>query len=452
MSEAKQGDRAGALRRFKPYPANKDSGVGWLGEIPAHWEVKRLKFVAHIEAGQSPPSEVVTDGSDGLPFLQGNADFGPANPMPRQVCDAAPKRARAGDILLSVRAPVGALNIADQEYGIGRGLCAIGFSPVVHRRFGFHLLATTRKQLDSEATGSTYDAVTASDVGDLPQVLPEEPEQRAIAAFLDRETARIDALVAKKERLIELLQEQRTALITRAVTKGLDATVPMKDSGVEWLGEIPAHWEVKRLKHLLAATKGAIKTGPFGSQLQSSEMQAGDIKVYNQRTVLGRDFSGGDNYVSLQKFAELRAFETFPGDLLITTRGSIGRCAVLPEGAERGILHPCLMRVQPDKRRILTRFLEIQIEEAVIVLDQLRFVSNATTIDVIYSESLREVLLTVPPMEEQAAITAAVNRETTRIDALVAKVREAIERLEELRTSLISAAVTGKIDVREEVA
>jgi type I restriction enzyme S subunit len=181
-------------------------------------------------------------------------------------------------------------------------------------------------------------------------------------------------------------------------------------------------------------------------------MQAGEIKVYNQRSVLARDFSGGDNYVSLEKFAELRAFESFPGDLLITTRGSIGRCAVLPENAERGILHPCLMRVQPDRRRILTRFLEIQIEEAAIVLDQLRFMSNATTIDVIYSESLREVWLTLPPLEEQAAVAAFLDVETARIDALVAKVREAIERLKELRTALISAAVTGKIDVREEVA
>ena len=200
----------------------KDSGVEWLGEIPAHWDVKRLKFVALIQAGQSPPSEVVTDGTDGLPFLQGNADFGPANPMPQQVCNAAPKRARAGDILLSVRAPVGALNIADQDYGIGRGLCAIRLSPVVQPRFGFYTLSTTRRQLDAVATGSTYDAVTVSHVGDLPQILPDEEEQRAIAAFLDRETARIDALVAKVRDAIDRLKELRIALISSAVTGMID--------------------------------------------------------------------------------------------------------------------------------------------------------------------------------------------------------------------------------------
>ena len=145
---------------------------------------------------------------------------------------------------MSVRAPVGAINIADQPYG-GRGLCAIRPVARIDRSFCFYDVMTMRPLLRAVTTGSTYDAVTASNVGDLPILLPQWDEQRTIAAFLDRETARIDALVARKERLIELLQEKRTALITRAVTRGLDPNVPMKDSGVEWLGEIPAHWEVR---------------------------------------------------------------------------------------------------------------------------------------------------------------------------------------------------------------
>ena len=218
-----------ALRRFKGYPVYKTSGVDWLVEIPAHWELKRLKFSAQIEAGQSPPSELVADGLEGLPFLQGNAEFGPLNPRPRQICDAAPKRAKSGDILLSVRAPVGALNIADQPYGIGRGLCAITPARGVDLQFGFYLLTAIRHQLDAVGTGSTYDAVTVSEVGDLRALLPALPEQHAIAAFLDQETARIGALVAKKEQLIAWLQERRTALITRAITRGLDPNVPLKE-------------------------------------------------------------------------------------------------------------------------------------------------------------------------------------------------------------------------------
>ena len=433
---------------MKPYRAYKDSGVEWLGEIPAHWEVKRLKFSAHLNAGQSPSSEVVSDYPDGLPFLQGNAEFGLISPTPRLACDEATKRAYAGDILLSVRAPVGAINIADQTYGIGRGLCAIQPSPDLEAIFAYYLLVTIRLWLHRAATGSTYDAVTASDVGSLPAILPSAREQRAIAAFLDRETAKIDALVAKKERLTELLQEKRTALISNAVTKGLDPDVPLKDSGVEWLGEIPAHWALKRIKHLLVGRKGAIKTGPFGSQLHSSEMMDSEIKVLNQRTVIDRDIRGGLNYISMAKFSELKAFEAFPGDLLVTTRGTIGRCMIIPRGAPRGILHPCLMRIQIDTRLAYDHYIEFLIEESGLILAQLQLMSNSTTIEVIYSDSLKETLLPLPPLSEQRAIAAFLDRETAQIDALVAKVREVIDRLKELRTALVSAAVTGKIDVR----
>jgi type I restriction enzyme S subunit len=118
-----------------------------------------------------------------------------------------------------------------------------------------------------------------------------------------------------------------------------------KDSGVAWLGEIPAHWRVVPIKRHLPPKASAIKTGPFGSQLLSSEMNDSDVKVYNQRTVLDSDFEQGENYISEEKFRELSAFQAFPGDFLITTRGTIGRCAIVPERSEKGILHPCLMRL-----------------------------------------------------------------------------------------------------------
>ena len=127
------------------------------------------------------------------------------------------------------------------------------------------------------------------------------------------------------------------------VIDGISPYSDYKASGVEWLGEIPDHWDTKRIKHLLIGRKGAIKTGPFGSQLHSSEMMDSEIKVFNQRTVLDRDINGGRNYISSTKFNQLRAFETFPGDMLVTTRGTIGRCMIVPVGAPKGILHPCLL-------------------------------------------------------------------------------------------------------------
>lgn len=459
VSKAKVAERQAPVR-FSQYPAYRDCGVEWLEHIPKHWEVRRLKHLALLNPealaeDTDPTAEIVyvdIGGVDGLGRIEAGE---------RLTFGSAPSRARRlvrhGDVIVStvrtyLRA-IAPIRDPDPDMVVSTGFAVVRPIDDLAADFAAYALRAPYfvERVVANSKGVSFPAVNESEMATYEIAVPPAPEQRAIAAFLDRKTANFDALVAKKERVIELLQEQRTALITRALTKGLDSGVPMKDSGVEWFGQIPAHWEVKRLKHLLAANKGAIKTGPFGSQLQSSEMQAGEIKVYNQRSVISRDFYSGENYVSLEKFEELRAFETFPGDLLITTRGSIGRCAVLPEDAERGILHPCLMRIQPDRRRILPRFLEIQIEEAAIVLDQLRFMSNATTIDVIYSESLREVSLTLPPFEEQVAIVDVLDREAARIDILVGKVFDAIGLLKELRSSLISAAVTGKIDVREAV-
>jgi len=178
-------------------------------------------------------------------------------------------------------------------------------------------------------------------------------------------------------------------------------------------------------------------------------MYESDVKVYNQRSVIDNDFEFGENYISEEKFLELKEFQTYPGDFLITTRGTIGRCAILPENAEKGILHPCLMRLQTEKRKVQDRFLEILIEESSFILEQLKIKSNGTTIEVIYQDSLKNVLVLLPPLPEQQAIVAYLDHEMSKIDSLMVEVEKAIEKLKEYRTALINAAVTGKIDVRE---
>jgi type I restriction enzyme S subunit len=309
-----------------------------------------------------------------------------------------------------------------------------------------------RDQIAAHGKGAIMQGLNSGIIKSIVLAVPPTSEQPAILSFLDRETARIDALVAKKERLIELLQEKRTALITRAVTKGLDPNVPMKDSGVEWLGEIPAHWHCLPLKRTILSRPGAIKTGPFGSQLLASEMQGGDVKVYNQKNVIDGDLIGGENFISRDKFKELSAFEVYRGDLLVTTRGTIGRCTIVPEDADEGILHPCLMRIQPDPKQLHRSFLALLIQDSILVQTQLALASNATTIDVIYSETMGQVLVPKPPLDEQASIVRWVGQRTLEIDNLIRKVSDAVDCLRGLRTALISAAVTGKIDVREEAA
>ncbi|MGC9336456.1 MAG: restriction endonuclease subunit S, partial [Anaerolineae bacterium] len=224
------GERRAALithtvtKGLDPTAPLKDSGIPWLGLVPAHWEVVRLKWVAEVVMGQSPPSETYNENGYGVPFLQGNADFGAQSPAAGTWCTNPSKLCKAGDLLLSVRAPVGALNKADIQYGIGRGLCAIRpADAALPEHFWYHLMVS-RAQLETQSDGSTYDAVSTSDVGALLIALPPLPEQRAIAAYLDDETARLDGLVERAQRMITLLEEYRAALITAAVTGQINVT------------------------------------------------------------------------------------------------------------------------------------------------------------------------------------------------------------------------------------
>ena len=423
-------------QRFRRYPVYKVCGVEWLGQVPAHWEVKRLKFVAHTVAGQSPPSVAVTDGVDGLPFLQGNAEFGRLNPTPHQVCDSAPKRAETGDILVSVRAPVGAMNIADQSFGIGRGLCAIQPKEGIKRSFCFYQIMAMRMLLNAVATGSTYDAVTASDVNNLPMLLPHSGEQRAIAAFLDRETAKIDGLVARKERLIELLQEKRTAVITRAVTRGLNPNAAMKDSGVEWLVEIPVHWDTKKVKRL------------FGHTKRQGFPDLTVLSVYREYGVIEKS-SRDDNFNRTPEDLEIYQLVK-PGDLVINKmkawQGSLGISSL------SGITSPDYVVYSPShdvNERFLHHFLRCKLLASVYLT-----MSNGIRPSQWRLEPGRfeDLVVFLPPPVEQDQIAAFLDRETAKIDALIVKIRQAIDHLKEFRSALISAAVTGKIDVRGDVS
>ena len=304
----------------------------------------------------------------------------------------------------------------------------------------------------AQSVGVSYPATNASDIANIRIPIPNVEEQKQIVAFLDTETTNIDTLIDKQEQLITLLQEKRQVVISHAVTRGLNPNVKMKDSGIEWLGAVPEHWEVKKLKHILLRKKDSIKVGPFGSQLTTRDMEGVDIKVINQRNVIDNNFDFGDNFINHEKYIELRAFTIFPGDILITTRGTIGRTAIFPNNNGTSILHPCLMRLQVDEKYWLKELIALIIQGSGYFLEQLKFLSNATTIDVIYSENLKNVTIALPPThEEQKRIIAFLDKETAKIDTLIEKCETAIELLKERRTALISAAVTGKIDVRNTV-
>jgi type I restriction enzyme S subunit len=437
-------------RRFRPYPKYKDSGVEWLGEIPAHWEAKRLKLASFINMGQSPSSDIVNTSGEGLPFLQGNADFGAEHPTAQTFCPAPPKIAEFGDVLLSVRAPVGALNLADQKYGIGRGLCAIRPNiQILERTFCHYSLQIARHELHGLAKGSTYDAVSMSEVSCLLIPLPSIKEQCTIASFLDHETAKIDALIEKKERLIELLREKRTALITQAVTKGLDPNVPMKDSGVEWLGKIAADWKCLALSRVCLARCD----GPFGSGLKSEHYSESGVRVVRLQNIGSAEFFDTDRaYINEEYRSQLGDHSVFPGDLLIAGLGDdahpVGRACVAPENIAPAIVKADCFRFRLDVRLLLPRFGAYQL--SVTAAAAAGAFSTGATRSRLNLTAMATRKVALPPLEEQAAIVIILDQRCDESCAVIAKIKEAIDRLKEYRTALISAAVTGKIDVRQE--
>ncbi|MCU0786485.1 MAG: restriction endonuclease subunit S [Verrucomicrobia bacterium] len=294
-------------------------------------------------------------------------------------------------------------------------------------------LRAAQPHLNSEELGSIVLAMPSS-----------RQEQQRIVAYLDASCAAIDAAVAAKRHQIEILGAMRTEAIHRAVTCGLNPRAKLKASGVEWFDKIPMHWEVDRLKDVVGPNRDAIKVGPFGSDLLLGNMADGGIKVYNQRTVIDRDFDSGIHFISEEKYSQMKAFTVYPRDLLITTRGTIGRCAIVPETARLGILHPCLMRVQTNKSRMLPEYLGVLIQDCALVLRQLQMMSASTTIDVIYSNSLKRTCLPVPPVREQQEIISYLARKDAVLRALAAKIDEQITTLTAYRKSLIHECVTGQ--------
>lgn len=440
---------AAPVTRWKPYPAYKDSGVAWLGEIPAHWQMKRLKYVVAMN-----PSVLLEDTEPDyvLQYVDiSNVDsLGSILGTQELRFEDAPSRARRvvkqGDTIIStVRTYLRAISVVkncDPNLVVSTGFAVLRPTSQVHPSFLWRLVQSDEfvNAVVSHSEGVGYPAITPGCLSALPVWLPSFSEQRAISAFLDRESAEIDSRVAKKERLIELLQEKRAALISRAVTQGLDPTVSMRKSGVEWLGEIPAHWNVAPVYSRYTVQLGkmlnqeAVKGIAPAPYLRNVNVQWDRIDTTD---LLEMDFDP----------QERKKFALIPGDLLVCEGGEAGRTAIWRGDIEECYFQKAIHRVRSYSAGEHGRFLFYVLHAAA---NQRVFVAegNQSTIVHLTAEKLRKHRFGFPPPPEQQAIAAYLDHETAKLDALIAKVREHIEKLREYRLALISAAVTGKIDVR----
>lgn len=430
--------------KYKAYPEYKDSGVEWLGVMPYEWSRARLKFIANVNMGQSPNSEDCNLDGNGIAFLQGNAEFGKISPKEKQYCLVPKKIAKSGELLFSVRAPVGALNIADKEYGIGRGLCSIRGLKDIKSTYLWWVLLCYKYQLDAIATGSTFEAVSVEQVENLCLTLPSVLEQSQIASFLDNEISKIDQLIFKQEKLIELLKEKRQAVISHAVTKGLNPDVKMKDSGVEWLGDVPEHWIVKPLRHIGSCQNGInIGAEYFGRGYPF--VSYGD--VYNNNP-LPQEVKG----LVESSIKDRNAYSVIHGDIFFTrtseTIEEIGFASTCISSIPNAAFAGFLIRFRPFVGVIIpeySRFYFSCVLLRAFFIKEMNLVTRAS----LSQELLKMLPVVLPPLEEQNEIASFLEGQTNLFDKLVKNVTSAISLLKERRSALISAVVTGKIDVRD---
>ncbi len=443
---------------FKPYPKYKESGVEWLGRVPEHWTVMPVRLAARLESGHTPSRNhpeywedcsipwftladvwqiregginVVTDTKEKV------SDLGIANSAARVL--------PAGTVMLSRTASVGFSAIMGIDMAttqdFANWVCGLSLTPL----FLLQVFRAMGQEFRRLMMGSTHNTIYMPDIASLRFALPTALEQASIVAFVDHETTKIDALIAEQQRLIELLQEKRQAVISHAVTKGLNPDAPMKDSRIEWLGKVPERWGVVKIGHLLAE--------PPKNGLSPEITPSGTTPTFSIAAVRsGRvDIEPHLKYcdVSLDKASQ---YFVTQGDVLVL-RGSgskdlVGTAGVVIDAPPSNCIYPdILIRLKPSRE--VSRWYLVQTLNCPIIRPQVVVAAQtAAGIWKLAGGELREIRMPLPPLAEQLEIEASVLKAAEAADDLIATVEASLTLLQERRSALISAAVTGQIDVR----
>ena len=414
---------------FPRYPEYKDSGVEWLGAVPAHWQVMQIKRVTTLRSGDSISSDDI--GEDGeFPVFGGNGLRGYTRSYTHE--GFLPLIGRQGALCGNVNYARG--KFWASEHAVVATPCN-GADPIW---LGETLRAMN---LNQYSVSVAQPGLAVEAIGNLWVPVPAHGEQTAIAAFLDRETAKIDALVAEQETLIALLKEKRQAVISHAVTKGLNPDAPMKPSGIEWLGDVPAHWEVGQLKRMTSVITDGAHISP--------ETEGGLFHFVSTRDLVdGAVCFEGALMTSASSYEYLVRTGCKPlvGDVLFSKDGTIGRTVVVREERDF-VVASSLIIMRPEARLLNSEFLDCLCQSDAVQNQVDQFVKGAG-LPRLSIQNLMKVFGVFPPLVEQEQIAAHLRVGGQSFELLIQKSYSGITLLKERRSALISAAVTGQIDVR----
>lgn len=415
------------MNRYERY---KDSGIPWLGEVPEHWDKIAIHYLVNLKSGDSITAlDLVENGE--YPVFGGGGFRGYINSF-----------THSGQFNLIGRqgALCGNVTLANGKFFATEHAIVVTPIKKLDTKWLYYLLITMN--LNQYSTSAAQPGISAEVIGRLRVPFPNFKEQTAIAHYLDTKLGEIDALIDKQQTLLEKLAEQRTAVITHAVTKGLDPSAPMKKSGVEWLGDVPAHWSIIQFRRVVEN----IKDGTHGTHSRENN----GFPLLSAKNVFNDGIHIHDNESQIsEEDYKLITSNGFPkkNDLLITCVGSIGRCCIYPFDTpfafQRSV---AFLRLN---KNAVPQFYKYFVEST-CYQEQLKANVKLSIQGGVYLGTLISMYAILPTKEEQTSIAGYLNQETAKIDRLCETVNQTIGRLKEYRTALITQAVTGKIKVTDE--
>lgn len=430
------------MAKYQQYDEHKDSGVEWLGEIPNHWEVNRHKYVASFLKGRNP-TELSDDYVEGyFPYLSMDSLRGKSHskfaPLVRGLF-----LAREGQPLIIWDGSNAGEFVLGKEGIVSSTMAAAFLNMQLDPQYYWYLCLCFEPEMRRHANGMGIPHVNGDELKNINLGVPAKLEQTQIASFLDHETSKIDTLIEKQQTLIQLLKEKRQAVISHAVTKGLNPEAPMKDSGVEFLSEVPEHWKVAKLKfYTNQIVDGAHFTPTYTNEgvpfLRVTDIHNDSINMDAIKYIPRHEHEALIKRCNPQK-----------GDLLLSKNGTIGIPKVIDWEWEFSIfVSLCLIKF---KESLTSQYAEYFFKSHEIKEQISGLVKQSTVIN-LHLDKIQNFWFSIPPINEQYEIVGVLNKKIDMFDSLVGKAEQAIQLMQERRTALISAAVTGKIDVRGWVA
>lgn len=439
---------------LKPYPAYRLAEGEWLGNVPAHWTVRRIKYIVQeVDARSKTGEEQLLRVSQFTGVTRRLKLEGQDGQDTRAASLVGYKRVEPDELVINIMlAWNGSMGVSRFAGIASPAYCVYRFNQGALPWYFHHLFRSPayKARIKAMSTGVVESRLRlySDDLFRIESLLPPPDEQAAIVKFLDWANARLERTIRAKRRVIALLTEQKQAIIHRAVTRGLDPTVPLKPSGIAWLGDIPAHWSVVTIGNSLSM----IQTGPFGSQLHSHEYVTAGIPIVNPSHMRdGKIVPSLDVTVSDNKFKELERHRLCLGDVVAARRGELGRCALVNEAEDGWLCGTGSLLLRCKTGMVLPAYFASVFSSSGIS-EMLNQSSIGATMANLNAGTVARQRIPLPPLDEQQEIWQFVDRESKKSDTTIDKFNREIDLLREYRTRLVADVVTGKLDVREAAA